>query len=450
MRWVAHGELAALAAMALGCHEPRPPPRVPPAILLLTLDTTRADHLGSYGYGRPTSPGFDALAARGVLVEQATSPMPTTEPAHISLFTGLYPRTHGTRMNGVPLAQSFDTLAAWARRRGFRTGAFVSRKHILPSDLHLAGFEVENGPAANQRDGAETLAEASHWLDAHAAEPYLLWVHFFEPHTPYAPPQAVLARFGRQARIRIPKIRNGEARRYSEPQVALLTTRYDAEIAYMDQLIEQLLALVAATRPQSDAPLVVIAGDHGEALGELNHRQRFAFAHGAFLYQGLLHVPMLLIWPGRLPAGGRVRGAVSLVDVPATLFDLMGETGFESQGQSFANRIDREDGGPHYAFAERRAYKHPVTPLVLRGDAQYAVQDARYQLILSLPDEYVELYDLRDDPGETRNRAADLPLVRARLRDALDAWLARTRASESPLEVPEDRVKALEALGYSE
>jgi len=442
--------VVALTALAPGCRAHRPAPRVPTAILLITVDTTRADHLGAYGYGRPTSPAFDALVARGVLVEQAISPMPTTEPAHISLFTGLYPRTHGTRLNGVPLAQDFDNLATWARSRGFNTGAFVSRKHMLPSELHLLGFETESGPVAYQRDGAETLAEASRWLDAHAAEPYLLWVHFFEPHTPYDPPPAFLARFGGQPAVRAPRIRNGNPQRYSPAQIAVLTARYDGEIAYMDELVAQLVASVEETRPRSDAPLVVIAGDHGEALGELDRRHRFAFAHGAFLYQGLVHVPLLLIWPEQLPAGGRVRGAVSLVDIPATLFALMGEPGFESQGRSFVARIDRASDGAHYAFAERRAYRNPIPGLALRGREQFAVQDERYKLILTLPGEQMTLYDLARDPGETRNRASELPDVRVRLREAIDAWLARTRASDSPLVVPEERVRALEALGYIE
>jgi arylsulfatase A-like enzyme len=191
-------------------------------------------------------------------------------------------------------------------------------------------------------------------------------------------------------------------------------------------------------------------GDHGEALGELDARHRFAFGHGAFLYQGVVRVPLILVWRGHLAPGGVVDAPVDLVDIPATLFDLIGRDGFATQGESFLPLIDRPAApGAHYAFSERRVFDAPIRELTLEGDAQYAVQDERYKLILTLPDEAVQLYDLAQDPDERRDRASELPEVRARLRGALDDWLAETRPErEVDLTIPEDRVENLRALGY--
>jgi len=425
---------------------------LPSAIVLVTLDTTRADHLGAYGYPAPTSPLLDALAARGVRVENAISPMPTTDPSHLSIFTGLHPRTHGIRVNGVPLAKALDNLGSWAREHGFRTAAFVSRKFVTPRAFNLPGFDAQTGPDTEERNGRETLADALAWLDLHADAPFFLWVHFFEPHLPYGPPDKLVERVAPGLELPELKFREASGPRYSAEEIEAITALYDGEIAYMDALVDVLLRRVRAARPGNDAPLIVVVGDHGEALGELDARHRFAFGHGAFLYQGLLRVPLILEWRGRLEPGGVVHAPVSLVDLPATLFDLMGTDGFATQGQSFLPLIDRPAApGARYAYSERRVFNEPVRELTLEGDAQFAVQDERYKLIVTLPDEEVELYDLEEDPGETRDRARDLPDVRARLRAALDAWLAETRPERDvDLTIPEDRVEDLRALGYIE
>jgi len=425
---------------------------LPSAIVFVTLDTTRADHLGAYGYPAPTSPLLDALAARGVRVANAISPMPTTDPSHISMFTGLYPRTHGIRLNGVPLEKALDNLGSWARDHGFRTGAFVSRNFVTPSALNLPGFIAQNAPEAEQRGGHETLANALTWLDDNADAPFFLWVHFFEPHLPYQAPVEIFERVAPGRKLERIAYRDATGPRYTAHEIEAITALYDSEIAYADTLVDVLLRRVHAARPGKDAPLIVVVGDHGEALGELDARHRFAFGHGAFLYQGLLRVPLILEWRGRLEPGGVVHAPVSLVSLPATLFDLMGTDGFATQGQSFLPLIDQPAApGAHYAYSERRVFDEPPRGLTLEGDAQFAVQDERYKLILTLPDEAVELYDLEEDPGETRNRAGDLLDVHARLRAALDAWLAETRREqEVDLTIPEERVEDLRALGYIE
>jgi arylsulfatase A-like enzyme len=447
---LAAGALLVALALVLLLRERWLEKPLPSAIVLITLDTTRADHLGAYGYAAPTSPALDALARQGVRVEAAISPMPTTDPAHISILTGLYPRTHGIRVNGVPLQAEVANLGSWARRHGFRTAAFVSRKYTTPDALNLAGFEAQSGPEAEDRNGHATLTDAFEWLDRHEREPYFLWVHLFEPHLPYAPPGEFARRFVRGSKPPDVTFREATGARYSAAEIEAVTALYDGEIAYMDALIGSLLRRVAASRSEADAPLIIVVGDHGEALGELDARHRFAFGHGAFLYQGVVRVPLILVWRGHLAPGGVVDAPVDLVDIPATVFDLVGREGFATQGESFLPLIDRPVApGAHYAFSERRVFDAPIRELTLEGDAQYAVQDERYKLILTLPDEAVQLYDLAQDPDERRDRASELPEVRARLRGALDDWLAETRPErEVDLTIPEDRVENLRALGY--
>lgn len=411
----------------------------PSAILFITLDTTRADHLGVYGYERPTSPSLDMLAARGVRVTRAISTMPTTDPAHLSMFVGQYPRSHGVRRNGVPLPREVPNLAAWAQERGYATAAFVSRKHVIPRDLGLHGFDEQWGPDEKQVEGGVTLKQALAWLDKNGEQPFFLWVHFFDPHRSYEPPPEFFEKFAtHDEQLQISAL----SRPYTEDQIEALTGQYDGEIAYMDSLVGHLVQRVEALRPETEPPLIFVVGDHGEALGELQERHQYAFDHGNLLYQGIVRVPMFVVWDGRVPAGEVIESPVDLVDIPATLFQLMNVGGFETQGESFLTPGYGE-AEPVYAFSERRLFRR------LTGKYQYAVQDRRFKLILNLPEESTEFYDLQTDADEELEAGDANPAERVRLRMALDAWLQRTPTSEyGDLPVQADRVEQLEALGY--
>jgi len=443
----------ACSLVATGCSRPR----LPHAIILITLDTTRADHLSSYGYARPTTPALDRLAAGGVRFTRAVSPMPTTDPAHATLLTGLYPRTHGIRQNGERMAQpGAETLATWARAAGYQTAAFASRKHLRPSELALGGFDDETGPEDFARRGVETLADARLWLRLHAHQPFFVWIHLFEPHWPYEPPAAFAARFLPPGTASVPRVRSLPAARPMSPElIATLVALYDGEIAYMDTLIGDFLQWISERLPANEPPLIIVAGDHGEAMGELEQRLGFAFDHGKWLYQGILQVPLVLHWEGRLPAGRVVDTPIDLVDLAPTLFDLLGVDGFSAQGRSFAAAVRGpgaeagSDGRDRYVYSERREL--PATYQKIVGSAaQYAVQDARYKLILSLPERRSELYDLVADPAETRNLADISPAERDRLLAALDAWLADTPAAAPSEGIAPEKMDALRALGYVE
>lgn len=440
--------LVLAAAPVFGAERP-----LPRTIVLLSLDTTRADRLSAYGYDRPTTPILKRLAEQGTLVRRAVSPMPTTDPAHTSMLTGLYPRTHGVRINGQHVAQpSIATLASWAGGLGYRTGAFVSRGFLAPSQLSLGGFDHEEGPEAAERNGRDTLDLALAWLDENAGERLFLWVHFFDPHHPYEPPEPFASRFvapGAPDAVSLGNAYNREA--YTQEQVRAHSDRYDAEIAYTDSLIGELIERLTARTPEREAPLVAIVGDHGEAMGELDERYRFAFDHGKLLYRSILDIPLLFYWPGVIPAGRTLEGPAEVIDIAPTLADVLGVPGFENQGKSLWPYMQGEPEPDDWlAFSERRVVPFSKQLRFLARE-QYAVQDRRYKLILSTPFARTELFDLEADPDEQSDVADELPEVEERLRNAIQQWRRATPTSgEWTTTIPAEKIELLRELGYIE
>ncbi len=428
------------------------PPR-PTVILLVTLDTTRTDHLSTYGYARPTSPALSRVAAEGVRVKQVITPMPMTDPAHASILTGLQPRTHGIRMNGHTLADpSIPTLASWARGLGYHTAAFVSRAHLVPSELRLQGFEHEEGPEGAQRIGGKTVTSAMAWMRAHRSEPMFVWVHLFDPHTPYGAPTPFLFRFGTPGDPAPVYRGNGASRDpYPPTEIRVMTALYDDEIAYADDLAGQLVALADELAPPGNPPLVVVTADHGETLAERDRTHRYAFDHGQLLYQEVLEVPLILRRPGVLPAGHVLPGPASLIDLAPTIVELVGAPGFAVHGRSLVPEIGgQEPAGARLVFSERRLLPFSKQ-MRWRSFEQFSVQNGRYKLILSTPFARTQLYDLRDDPGEAHDLARALPAVEAELRGALEQWRASLAATgDTSAAVPPEKVRALRALGYVE
>jgi len=423
---------------------------LPETLLLLTLDTTRADHLSGYGYGRATSPTLDALAERGLRVRRAVSPMPSTDPAHLTMLTGLYPRAHGVKRNGVPLPDpGLPNLARWARAQGYRTAAFVSRQHLVPSQLHLEGFDFESGPQSPRRRGDETLADAKEWVAGTAKDERLfLWIHFFEPHAPYEPPEPYALKFSEPEQW----ARLGYAAEKLDPtQSRHLVDLYDGEIAYLDTLVAETVAWVRAREPEGRSPLIVIAADHGEILNELLDRTGRAFLHSKILSAGSLMVPLIINWEGRIDSSRVVEGPAELTDIAPTIFDLTGLAGFETQGTSLVARERGDAGdGSRYAFSERETFTRSMQ-WEYRSTQQFAVTDGRHQLIVTEPFGRTELYDLERDPGVSDDLSDRLPEVKERLLARLSSWIETVRDSgESRADVPAEKVEALRALGYIE
>jgi arylsulfatase A-like enzyme/Tfp pilus assembly protein PilF len=397
----------------------------PRNVLVVTLDTLRADHVGSYGYAAAHTPRLDALAKTGLRFARAATVTPLTLPAHASLFTGTFPGHHGVRDNGgYYLAEGHTTLAEALRARGFRTGGFVSA-FVLDSrwgigqgfdrffdEFDLAKFERAAGMDAIQRPGSETVDAALRWLQEEGGRPFFLWVHLYDPHAPYTPPPEF-------------------ARRHPATAVGA----YDAEIALADFQLGRLLDALEGDGRLSRT-LVAVLADHGEMLGE--HGE---VTHGFFVYDAAVRIPMVLSGPG-VPARV-VEDQVRIVDVMPTLLDLLGiPAPAPVQGTSLTPlaRGERlhlmavsESWFPrfHYGWSELQA-----------------IQDERYKLIRA---PRRELYDLRRDPGEQANLAASETRQTEALERALAEMLARVGGGQGPA-APEaldpETAERLEALGY--
>ncbi len=386
-------------------------PAAPQNILLITLDTTRADHIGAYGDSAAQTPNLDALAADGVLFERAISSAPITLPAHASLFTGSHPFAHGVRNNGsFVLTGAAPTLATVAHDAGYRTAAFVSA-FVLDRRYGLGrGFDDYDDRFPLERRGEATAAAAESWLAANArsGRPFFLWLHFYDPHDPYDPP---------------PPYRDAFAAR-----------PYDGEIAYTDANVGRVIARLRQ-RDLTDSTIVAVVGDHGESLGE--HGEA---THAMFVYESDVRVPMLLSAPGRLPRGRRVRALVRAIDLAPTLVALAALPPIPgAQGTNLLPLINGAAAGPADAYAET------YFPWLFMNWAELrSIQDGRWKYI-DAPEP--ELYDLASDPAEQTNLAAREPARAAALGRALEAIAARSRPIASAA-IDRETQRKLAALGY--
>jgi arylsulfatase A-like enzyme/Tfp pilus assembly protein PilF len=396
---------------------PRPGGR--PSLILLTLDTTRADHLGDQGAHRGLTPNLDALAAAGARYARAISSTPLTLPAHCSLLTGKDPPGHGVHDNGTAsLPADVPTLAKALADRGYVTAAFVSSR-VLDRRFGLdRGFGVYDDRMAAEwigeygypeRDAAAVTTAALAWAAARPrGRPYFLWVHYYDPHAPYAAPG-------------------------DEPGAAP-ASRYAAEVAYMDREIGRLLKGLSAV---GGPALVAAVGDHGEMLGE--HGEA---AHGVFLYRAALEVPLLISGPG-VPPGTVWPGTVGTRALPATLLRLLG---LSKDAVPFGSPL------PGLSVSEPVLEKRPVhsetwLPATAYGWSPLeAVSDDRWRFIRA---PRPELYDFVTDPGETENLVEKRPGERARMEHALAAFGASgPRVGAPPVKLDPALAEALASLGY--
>ncbi len=404
-------------------------------VLLVTLDTTRADRIGVYGRplgaSPPETPALDRLAATGATFLHAAAVTPLTLPAHSTLMTGLLPAAHGVRDNGgFRLAEERKTLAEAFAAAGFRTGGFVSA-YVLDHKWGIAqgferyfdDFDLEKVKTLSlgeiQRPGDETIAQATQWidgLDTGKGERFFAWVHLYDPHTPHTPPEPWKSRYP--------------------------GSPYNAEIAWTDSLVGRLLDHLAE-RGLRDRTIVAVLGDHGEGLG-----QHGEVEHGFFIYRSTSWVPFLLDAPYAAVHGRVVVTPVGQADVAPTLLELAGVAGGlePGQGRSLVPLLAGEADPPgtlprayseiflprlHYGWSELRS---------LRRDRWHFIEAPR-----------AELYDVEADPGETRNLAdAERPVVRALRAElaALDATVTPAASGSAPVEEDEETMRALAALGY--
>ncbi len=406
----------ALALLLAGCTARDVEPR--PNVLLITVDTLRADRVGCYGYRKAATPTWDRLAREGVLFENAFCQVPLTLPSHASILTGLLPPRHGIRLNGpFFLPEGIETLASVLRKDGYQTAAFVS-SFVLDSQFGLdRGFDLyddnfSGGPRVNnpERPAGNTADEFIRWLKGNARSPFFAWVHFFDPHYPYAPPEPYRTHFARSP--------------------------YDGEAAYTDDTMGRLLAALEE-EGILDSTLVVATSDHGEGLGD--HGEK---THSFFIYDTTLRIPLvvrlppLVRGPAGWTAGSRRTEPVQTVDLAPTILALLGvKRRMPADGVNVA--------GPH--DPGRTLYAETWYPLAFKWSPLQSARSAEWKYIRA-PEP--ELY-AAGDPAERRNQYAS----QADAARPLEAWLAGIATAEragprsGPRLKPDDAEK-LRSLGY--
>ncbi len=390
-------------------------------VVLITLDTTRADRIGCYGYEPAVTPVIDRLATGGVLFENAFVACPVTLPSHTTMFTGLTPREHGIHHNGMgALDSQIPTLAEMLSARGYDTGGFVgafvlNRKFGLNRGFQqyddATGAQFLSGQVQRRRDGQHVVAAALNWLKTRTARPFFCWVHLFDPHAPYQP-RAEL--FGS---------------RFNERP-------YDAGIAMVDREIGRIVDFLDGHKLR-DRTLIVIVGDHGEGLGEHDERE-----HGHMLYNSTLRVPLVVAHPSLCRQGHRVTQAVSLVDLLPTFQECLRlKTTPNLTGRSLLPALAGGSLAPRSCYAET--------------DIPYLEHNWAPQRCLVTDDwKYIrsprpEIYDLLRDPAEFHNLADSQP---ERLKEMehlladLETRMPARTARDANLS-PADR-RSLASLGY--
>jgi choline-sulfatase len=408
---------------------------VHPSIILITLDTTRADRMGFLGSKRGLTPNLDAMAGQGVAFTRAYSHVPITTASHTTILTGTYPQFNRVNDFGIPLSPRLPYLPDLLHAQGYHTGAFVGSLILDPLDGTAPGFDrgfevydagfhlrrhgMDRYKSVERRAG-EVVNHALAWLSQLPNGPFFLWVHLYDAHDPYDPPPPFKARFGAQP--------------------------YDGEIAYADSAVGKLLDEIRK-HGLYDETLIAVMADHGESLGA--HGEN---THGIFLYDETLHVPLLFKLPASHAAGKRIDARVRLVDVAPTILQEAGlPVPNEMQGESLSammmTKPAADSHGAGAAEEERSAYAETDYPHRAFGwSSLRALRSGKY-LYVRAPQR--ELYNQVIDPENGRNLAAGAKAVADTLAAQLDAFRSRTSQTLVELSKPDaEQTQKLQALGY--
>lgn len=450
--------LLVVVALGSGCGDNAP---VLPDVVVITLDTLRADHVSVYG-GLADTPSIDGLATDGMLFERVVAPLPETRPSHATLMTSQYPRHHGLVSNSHSLSDEALSVAEVYRSAGYQTGAFVGCALFSPESGLQQGFDHFADSAEPQRPSHEVVPLAREWLaDVEPHRPFFMWLHLFDPHMPYEPPNPSPASPGEAGLdeftwpILMAAARRNEGN-VPAPLLRRARTLYRDEVEHMDGQLGLILADLR-TRPNWSSTIVVATADHGECF-----ENGIFFDHSYCLGEGALAVPLVLRAEG-VERGRRSRAVVELLDVAPTLLRL---SGIEVPS-AFAGRglLARASGPPSDAFFQHPFYQsdalagrakvfetlrsvagEPVRPV---SGEQLQAGVRRRQLKLVVHGDDSVLFDLDEDPREANDITTERSELSTELLSALRAWLG-----SKPLEVadpstinPELR-EQLEALGY--
>jgi arylsulfatase A-like enzyme/Flp pilus assembly protein TadD len=392
-----------------------------PNIILITVDTLRADRLSCYGYGEITTQHIDEFAEDAVLFDQAISPAPLTLPSHASILTGKYPLSHGVRDNtGFVLPERQSTLPEVLRKKGYKTGAFVG-SYVLDSRFGLdQGFDHyfdDFGTGSNEvvrmelseRPAEEVVAAAESWIRSESSGPWFVWMHLFDPHAPYSPPRPYPA-----------------------------DSKYDQEVLYVDEQLGRFFDFLKK-RGQFEDTLIVLTSDHGEGLGE--HGED---THGMFLYDSTLRVPLVVKPPLRQAGSLRIDLQVRLIDILPTVLSSVGfATPEDIQGVSLLPAWSKGDQ------PELTAYSEAALPLLNYGWSDTSSLRTLTHKYISAP--LPELYDLSSDPGERTNIAEEEPQrisEMAHIRGQLVKQQVGAASAEAYRTPDDETVRRLRSLGY--
>ncbi|MCZ7582278.1 MAG: sulfatase [Deltaproteobacteria bacterium] len=374
------------------------PPENLPNVVLISVDTLRADRVGSYGYEKKPTPVTDLLAERGVRFANARTAAPWTLPSHATMFTGLYPTDHRAIDDKVKIRDDAPMLGEIMKKRGYRTAAFVTHYYVGADYGFDRGFDKF---VLREEAGGDQVADlANAWVKDHQKESFFLFLHFFDPHTPYAPPPTLRAKylpaasgFVRGDTADVLSVVHGEGRPDYEPLLSGLSALYDGEIEHTDAMIGRVLGFMK--RLEIANTIVVFVSDHGEEFME--HR---LMEHGFTLYEEQLHVPFVVYWPERFPEPKVISDPVTLADLAPTLADLVGAP--VPEGITGKSLVPLMDGG---TIAPRRFFAETTR----QGPDRVALIDGRWKFIYTPPFRLsgrlfgMELYDLDADPREKNN-----------------------------------------------
>jgi arylsulfatase A-like enzyme len=459
--------VAALAVYA-GRHVVARSTPSPPNVLLLSIDTLRADHLGCYGGTRVATPNVDRIAAEGALFENAACPMPMTRPSLTTVHTSLLPREHGVVNNGVALAPDASTLAEVLAGSGYATAAFTPVRLLDAASGLAQGFDVYTAPEAHHLAADRVAPAALDWLGARdPARPFFVWLHLFDPHLPYAPPAVYAPGPGASEISWRGLLRTAAAHDGDVPQATLdrALELYAGEVAYVDHWVGEVLARLDALGVLDDT-IVVFTADHGECFDH-----GIYFEHADCLYDGAAKVPLLVRFPAQVEPGTRVAAQVEHLDVAPTILSLAGiatPAGFRGRALLPTPPATTSELVPgafalieHPLYQDRNAAERSrkqerirsvagvPTRQILTDRPSSALRGARWKLITEGSSS--ELYDLATDPAESRDVATSEPQVTVELRRVLDEKLAQNplRLRETGDVNPRLR-ETLKALGYVE
>lgn len=400
-----------------------------PNIVLVTLDTTRADHLPCYGYSGVKTPHLDALANKGITFEQCTASSPLTLPSHASMMTGMYPTYHSVRVNGnTALSDEQTTIAEVLSGQGYQCGAFIGA-FVLDGRWGLKqGFQHYDDKfdlrkykhidlGAVQKPGNQVMDAALAWLEEQKGNPFFAWIHLYDPHAPYEPPEPYYSEYSHQG----------------------LSGLYDGEIAFMDEQIGRCVSWLEKNGLSKNT-IIILIGDHGEGLG--SHGEG---THGYFIYEYAVHVPLLIIAPFPELQGKRAASQVRTVDVFPTILELAKiEPPAKAQGLSLLPLMFRpEKKKDDYAYGESMAPN-----LQFGWSSLHSLRTTRYKYI-DAPK--AELYDLTQDADEQTNLFQQYPDIAREMKGKLDRLIAET-SKDAPVpqaaNLDKETVERLAALGY--